>query len=472
MPESVPSAVIPALLGNPALEPRRVRAAVLELQHRIPEASDVATAASRSGFDTPVAADKKGPAKKNPSARSSLPVDDQTAAPVRVATFAPISRTAPTPSRTSAPAAPSSAAPIANAPVAAAPAQGAVPSAIEDERPRLPTNRARASAPVGPDRPVVAASEQPGRLTTPALPSIPLAGLMVPATAAPAVPGREPTAEGPAATINGRERASVARPAEGQGDGPAAERTRDNAVRSSESQAAAVAPRPRPLAEPVHAPLPQASTTRSDAGAVSFAPMPAAAAPLMDMAAEDPSLHAAVLGKTAHVRLDTGADGDLALHMIVKDGVVDLRLDGAASHTLDLRQSDVRTALAGEGISLGRFETGAATGTSFGSHGNGFRDGTAEQNAQGGNAQSGTPAREPTGAERPGTGPQLGGGQLPSHGSSGGGARHFDAQERWAEREAAGSRAVTGPSSSSTTSSSSGAPATETGRRRGYHVTA
>ena len=311
------------------------------------------------------------------------------------------------------------------------------------------------------------------RLTTPALPLIPLAGLTVPGTAMPMAPGRQPSAESPAPTINGRERASIARPAEGQGDAPATERgagqcrpTERAARRRDVSPPAA---RRRAGTRGATAPP---FTTRPDAGALAFAPMPAAATPLMDMAADDPSLHAAVLGKTAHVRLDTGADGDLALHMIVKDGVVDLRLDGAAAQTLDLRQNDVRTALAGEGISLGRFETGASTAASFGSNGSGFRDGTAEQNAQGGGSQPGTAAREPSVSEGANGGAQLGGGQLPSHGSSGGGARHFDAQERWAERETPAARSGTGLASSSTTSASSGTAAAETGRRRGYHVTA
>jgi hypothetical protein len=435
----------------------------------------VATAASRSGFDTPAAGDKKGPAKKIAPARSRGVTDEPAPAPISAATFAPVSETSRTLRPSLAPTT-SAASPSANPSVAPLAAQGAVPASSDDERPRVPTARARQSAAAGADRLVTPGSfELPVRLTTPALPLIPLAGVAVPGTSPPLAPRREPGSEGPLASTNGRERGPIARAADGQGDLPSTERGRDAAVRPGEQPAAAITPRARTLAESANtnATAPQPFAARSDAGALSFAPMPLVAAPLMDMAADDPSLHAAVLGKTAHLRLDTGADGELGLHMSVKDGIVDLRLDGAATRTLDIRQNDVRTALAGEGISLGRFETGAATGTTFGTNSGGFHDGAAEQHAQtsqGGGAQPGSPSRESSSSDATSAGAQSGGGQLPSHGGSGGSSRHFEAQDRWGDRESPAGRPGTGPASA--TSTTSGAAATETRPRRGYHVTA
>jgi hypothetical protein len=86
--------------------------------------------------------------------------------------------------------------------------------------------------------------------------------------------------------------------------------------------------------------------------------MPAAAAPLVNMAMEDPTLHASAMGTAAHLTLDAGPAGQLSLHLRVQDGVADVRIDGAAGKILDIRPEQLRTALAGEGITLGAFQAG------------------------------------------------------------------------------------------------------------------
>jgi hypothetical protein len=179
-----------------------------------------------------------------------------------------------------------------------------------------------------------------------------------------------------------------------------------------------------------------------------------AAGALIDLALEDPSLHAATLGKSSHVRLDTGAGGELALHMRVEDGIVDVRVEGAAARTLDIRPDELRTALAGEGISLGHFE-------SVPSH-VAYLDGPAGSSADATGAGGNTAA---------------GGGQTPSsHSGPGfGGNRHFEAGDRWPDREpssAPGARPPGAGSTAARTSSDDPDSDDDRGRRRGFHVTA
>ncbi|MEO8212776.1 MAG: hypothetical protein ABI560_06275 [Myxococcales bacterium] len=184
--------------------------------------------------------------------------------------------------------------------------------------------------------------------------------------------------------------------------------------------------------------------------------------PLMELAADDPSLHATALGKNAHVRLETAKDGDLSLHLMVHDGVVDVRFDGAASRTLDIRSNEVRAALAGEGISLGTFES--ATRSSSGSQASSGASSAASSGPD--NSAGGAPAsgHAPAGAGTSShTGSQLGGG---------GGHRHSEPGDRWPDREP-----PTGSTASSASASGAGRTTvndTQAGprRRRGFHVTA
>jgi hypothetical protein len=93
-------------------------------------------------------------------------------------------------------------------------------------------------------------------------------------------------------------------------------------------------------------------------------PVPAAAA-LWDQAAADPSLRATVTPDRAVLSIDTGARGELELHVHVKDGVTDVRIEGAAAASLDLRAQELSTALAGEGLTLGTFDSGQSGSQPF-----------------------------------------------------------------------------------------------------------
>jgi len=102
---------------------------------------------------------------------------------------------------------------------------------------------------------------------------------------------------------------------------------------------------------------------------VAGAPVPAAppvASPLRslhELAAADPSLNAAAIGKNAHLRLETGRAGDLTMHLRINDGVADIEVGGAAAEKLGMRSNELRHALAGEGLTLGQFVTRPADGT-------------------------------------------------------------------------------------------------------------
>jgi hypothetical protein len=87
-------------------------------------------------------------------------------------------------------------------------------------------------------------------------------------------------------------------------------------------------------------------------------PLPAAPSTLLAHAAEDPSLRATVMPERAVLSIDTGGAGELSLHLRVKDGVADVRVAGAAAHTVEMRPAELRAALASEGLTLGSFQSG------------------------------------------------------------------------------------------------------------------
>jgi hypothetical protein len=182
-----------------------------------------------------------------------------------------------------------------------------------------------------------------------------------------------------------------------------------------------------------------------------FSRMPVAAAPLLDLAAEDETLHAVALGANARVTLDAGSAGELALHVRVRDGVADLRVDGAAAQSLDIRANEIRTALAGEGISLGRFETAGSSPPLAAPQGapSELASGPSADAGASGASLSGSPAQS----------------QSHSQSQSHDGRPHGHFEDRW------GDAVATPRPSGSLPTSPDTAPSTPQ-RRRGLHVTA
>jgi hypothetical protein len=72
------------------------------------------------------------------------------------------------------------------------------------------------------------------------------------------------------------------------------------------------------------------------ASAPAGASVPSPARSLHELAAADPSLNAAAIGKDAHLRLDTGRAGDLTMHLRINDGVADIEVGGAAAGKLGM----------------------------------------------------------------------------------------------------------------------------------------
>ncbi|HXU80420.1 MAG TPA: hypothetical protein VN914_03440, partial [Polyangia bacterium] len=134
---------------------------------------------------------------------------------------------------------------------------------------------------------------------------------------------------------------------------PEAKETKE--VRAGEPAAApsplttAPAPQHQPAAEPI---LPF-TPVQQDAAAVAFAP--AAAAPIVAQAAEDAGLSVSVLPQAARVSVES-PEGDLALHLRIKDGNAEVSIGGSLAPMFEQRSAEVQTVLAGEGLSLGRFD--------------------------------------------------------------------------------------------------------------------
>lgn len=142
------------------------------------------------------------------------------------------------------------------------------------------------------------------------------------------------------------------------GRSPAEENTKEAAGRSHRDPVKEEAPRVSPTSPTGAAPVDAAAGQESSSAPVFMPPeTPPAAAALLAQAAEDPGLRAAVLPRAAHLNLAVDGAGDLSLHLRVRDGVADVRVDGPAAQLLN-RVSQLEAALATEGLQLGQFNLG------------------------------------------------------------------------------------------------------------------
>jgi hypothetical protein len=121
---------------------------------------------------------------------------------------------------------------------------------------------------------------------------------------------------------------------------------------SPTAPAALVPPAPVPLVA-----LPQGSGTPADLA--SFAPYNPApvtldSAPLYERAAEDPGLAVTVLPHAAHLSL-AADEGDLSLHVRVRDGSADVNVSGSMAPLFESKAPEMRTVLATHGFGLGSF---------------------------------------------------------------------------------------------------------------------
>jgi len=108
-------------------------------------------------------------------------------------------------------------------------------------------------------------------------------------------------------------------------------------------------------------PLPTPATSAVAADLRAAAHLPAQAAPLATQAARDDGLSVTVLPHAAHMAIES-PDGDLDLHMRVRQGSAEITVGGSMAHLFEARASEARAALAGEGLALGRFDSGQQGG--------------------------------------------------------------------------------------------------------------
>jgi hypothetical protein len=86
------------------------------------------------------------------------------------------------------------------------------------------------------------------------------------------------------------------------------------------------------------------------------AALPVESAPLLQHAAADSALNMAVLPHAAHLSL-LSDDGDLSLHVRVRDGSADVNVSGSMAPLFESRAPEVRSLLADQGLGLGSFAT-------------------------------------------------------------------------------------------------------------------
>jgi hypothetical protein len=84
--------------------------------------------------------------------------------------------------------------------------------------------------------------------------------------------------------------------------------------------------------------------------------LPVEGTPLLQHAATDGGLNMAVLPHAAHLSL-VSDDGNLSLHVRVRDGSADVNVSGSMSPLFDSKAPEVRSVLADQGLGLGSFAT-------------------------------------------------------------------------------------------------------------------
>lgn len=179
----------------------------------------------------------------------------------------------------------------------------------------------------------------------------------------------------------------------------------------------------------------------------------------------DPSLHAAAIGKNAHLRVDTGAGGDLTMRLRVSGGVADLEVGGSAVGALGMRPQELRRALAGEGLTLGQFISRPADGSTEG------RAAALDSSSASANGTAGSqPSVQGSGASA-----QVPASTAGAAGSQGGSFSFNQGRRQWQGETPDGTDAATRVPSPGAVAGSSAASSSDPEahvRRRGFHVTA
>lgn len=87
---------------------------------------------------------------------------------------------------------------------------------------------------------------------------------------------------------------------------------------------------------------------------VQVTPVAVEAASIYQRAAEDSGLAVTVLPHVAHLSFNSD-DGDLSLHVRVRDGNADVNVSGSMAPIFESKAPEMRTVLANQGLGLGSF---------------------------------------------------------------------------------------------------------------------
>ncbi|HTT70098.1 MAG TPA: flagellar hook-length control protein FliK [Anaeromyxobacteraceae bacterium] len=148
----------------------------------------------------------------------------------------------------------------------------------------------------------------------------------------------------------------TAAPAHGARPAGAAASASEKATSAEEAKVTAPAP------SAVRPDLWQAGASAVPAAAPAAARLPSTSSPAApSQALPAPSagqdVQGAVLTNAAHLRIDTGSQGALELHLRVRDGSLHLRVDGDSAHLVEAQAGELSRSLAGQGLKLAPIET-------------------------------------------------------------------------------------------------------------------
>ena len=194
----------------------------------------------------------------------------------------------------------------------------------------------------------------------------------------PSASSRKPAAATAGARPTGKPAAAFAAPVTSR---TAASAQRTPALRADDSREASTPRKSGLRAQSAHertqhapAQAPAATSQQLQPQAVARAQSAAAAQPpepsggglaslppaLHEAVLEDSSLRLTVLAHAANLRVTTPDGGDLSVHVRVRDGVASLTVAGSGSDAAIAHSSDLRAALAGQGLALGRIDRASA----------------------------------------------------------------------------------------------------------------
>ena len=136
---------------------------------------------------------------------------------------------------------------------------------------------------------------------------------------------------------------------------PRKQTTRAHAAGHEQSLVQPAPPHPQSVVQSAPSAAQQAAAAPEHAGSEQALPPSLAAS-----VEADESLRLVVLPNSANLKVTTPDGGDLSVHLRVRDGVTNVTVSGTGSEAAMAHSSDLRAALAGQGLTLGRIDRASA----------------------------------------------------------------------------------------------------------------